>query len=100
MDILIKPLLSVISLILDLFKMCVFGYIILGWLELFKVINPYNRFVYTVHNILFSLVEPALNPIRRFIPSFSGIDLAPVALIIGVYFLQGVIYQIVLKFPG
>lgn len=100
MDILIKPLLSVVSLLLDLYKMCIIAYIILGWLEMFKILNQYNRFVYMVHNILFSLVEPALAPIRRIIPSVAGIDLAPIGLFVVIYFLQSVISQIVLKFPG
>jgi YggT family protein len=100
MDILVKPLLSVVLFIIDLFKMCVVSYIILGWLETFNIVNTYNKFVYTVHNVLFSIVEPFLSPLRRFIPTISGMDLSPIVLFLAIYFVQNVIGQILIKIPS
>lgn len=98
MDILLVPILNCISLILGLYQYVIFAYVILGWLELFKVVNPYSNIVYALHNFLFALVEPALNHIRRLIPLRLGIDISPLILILGIVFIQTMISRITLKF--
>ncbi len=62
--------------------------VVLSWLVAFNVVNTRNRFVYLVGDILFRLTEPALKPIRRLLPSMGGMDLSPVVLILGLYFLR------------
>lgn len=99
MDVILIPLLRVIILAIDLYWWFVVVYVILGWLEQFNVINQYNQFVYNVHTFLFRVVEPALTPIRRILPSLGGIDLSPIVLIFLLYFLQGVLSMLALKFP-
>ena len=44
----------------------------------FKVVNSRNEFVGTIGNTLYLLTEPALRPIRRFIPDLGGIDISPI----------------------
>ncbi len=100
MDILFVPLFTVLIKIVDLYQFLLIIYVILGWLEVFNVINRYNRFVYSLHTILFRLIEPALTPIRRFLPDMGGIDFSPLVLIFGLYFIQGVLEKIVHKFPA
>jgi YggT family protein len=97
MDIIFKPMLDFISAILGLFRWAVILYVIINLLESFKIINPYSQFVYKVHNFLFSVVEPFLESIRRFLPNFGGIDLSPVVLLLFVSLLDGIIYQIIVK---
>ncbi|CAO5676763.1 MAG: hypothetical protein NEHIOOID_00694 [Holosporales bacterium] len=98
MDILLIPILNCISLVLGLYQYVIFAYVILGWLEFFKVVNPYSNIVYALHNFLFSLVEPALNHIRRLIPLRLGVDISPLILILGIVFIQTMISRITLKF--
>jgi YggT family protein len=62
--------------------------VVLSWLVAFNVINTRNRFVYIVGDFLYRVTEPALKPIRRLLPSMGGIDLAPVVLILALYFLR------------
>ena len=100
MDIVLVPLLKVFLSILDLFQMMLFIYIILGWLEAFNIINRYNQFVYTIHNFLFRLIEPFLIPLRRFLPNLGGIDLSPLVILFIVYFIQGIVGQILIRFPA
>ena len=45
----------------------------------------------SVASDLFSLDEPLLRPIRRFIPSMSGIDLSPLVLLLGIFLIQRII---------
>jgi YggT family protein len=66
----------------------VIGSAVLSWLVAFDVVNLRNRFVSTIHDIGERLTTPALKPIRKVIPNLGGVDLSPVALIIGIQFLQ------------
>lgn len=100
MDIILIPLLRVVLLAINLYWWAIVIYVILGWLEQFNVINRYNQFVYNVHTFLFRIVEPALTPIRRVIPDLGGIDISPIILILILYFVQGILIQIALKFPS
>lgn len=97
MDIIFKPMLDFISAVLGLFRWAVILYVIINLLESFKIINPYSQLVYKVHNFLFSIVEPFLAGIRRFLPNFGGIDLSPVVLLLCVSLIDGVISQIMMK---
>ncbi len=62
--------------------------VVLSWLVAFNVVNTQNRFVYMVGDFLYRITEPALRPIRRLLPAMGGLDLSPVVLILGLYFLQ------------
>lgn len=99
MDIILVPLLYVILKILDLFQFFLIVHIAISWLENFNIINRYNRFVYLAQNFFFQIYEPILARIRRFMPNLGGIDLAPLALIFTLYFVQGVLARIIQKFP-
>ena len=64
---------------------------ILSWLIAFNVVNTHNRFVFTVGDALYRLTEPALRPIRRYMPDLGGIDISPVILIFGLIFICNVV---------
>jgi YggT family protein len=98
MDIIILPLLYVINVVLNLYWWAVVVYLVMSWLETFNIINRYNQAVYNLNAFLFRIVEPALIPIRRFLPQLSGIDLSPLVLLIGISFFQRVINLLLLKF--
>lgn len=98
--IILGPLLNVIYDLLSLYKFLLIVYVILSLLESFNVVNKYNTAVYTIHNFLQSITEPLLGSIRRIIPPINGWDLSPLALIFIVYFFQGVILEIIKKFPS
>ena len=48
----------------------------------FNVLDTRNRAVWAIADFFHRLTEPALRPIRRFMPNLGGIDLSPVALIL------------------
>ncbi|MBK8908848.1 MAG: YggT family protein [Rhodospirillales bacterium] len=62
--------------------------VILSWLVAFNVVNTRNRFVYLVGDFTHRLTEPALAPIRRFMPDLGGVDVSPVILILLLYFVR------------
>ncbi len=69
---------------------------VLSWLVAFKIINTSNRFVYTVGDFLHRVTEPALRPIRRFVPYLGGVDLSPIILILALFFIRDLLYDILL----
>lgn len=65
--------------------------VILSWLMAFGVVNPYNPTVRAIWQILSALTEPLLRPIRNLLPNLGAIDISPVVLLLGCFFVQGVI---------
>jgi len=48
----------------------------------FNVLDTRNRAVWAIADFFHRLTEPALRPIRRFLPNLGGIDISPVVLIL------------------
>lgn len=55
--------------------------------------DPYNPIV----RFLYNATEPVLQRIRRVLPlQFSGVDLSPLALLFGLYFIQRLIQRLLM----
>lgn len=68
---------------------------ILSWLVAFNVVNPHNQVVRSIGEFLWRVTEPALAPLRRVLPNLGGIDISPVLLIILLYFIRNLVFEIV-----
>jgi YggT family protein len=66
---------------------------IMSWLVAFGVLNVRNQFIRVVVDMLYRLTEPALRPIRRILPNFGGVDISPVILLLGLYFLESLLHE-------
>jgi YggT family protein len=55
---------------------------IVSLLIAFNVLDTRNRAVWAISDFFHRLTEPALRPIRRFLPNLGGIDISPVVLIL------------------
>ena len=66
---------------------------ILSWLIAFNILNTQNKFVFSVLDATYKMTDPALNKIRRYIPSFGSIDISPVILILLLLFLRNIIFE-------
>jgi YggT family protein len=100
MDILFGPLLAVLIRAIDLYQLFLFAFVVVSWLEIFGILNSYNRIVYSLNTFLFRIIDPALAPIRRFVPNVGGMDISPIILLFVLYFIQGVLVKISDKFPS
>ena len=67
---------------------------ILSWLVAFNILNTQNRFVFSILDTTYKLTDPALNKIRRFIPTFGSIDISPIILILLLMFLRNIVFEI------
>ena len=77
--------------LLSFYKYAIIIYVIISMLISFNIINTNNQFISIIMNFLFRLIEPVLSVIRKFIPNFGSIDIAPVVLIILIEGLQFII---------
>ena len=65
----------------------------MSWLISFNVINTHNRFVHLVGDFFYRITEPALRPIRRFLPNLGGLDLSPIVLILLIWFIRNLLSE-------
>jgi YggT family protein len=94
-----RSILYIILLVLDIYIWLLIAAAVLSWLIAFNVVNTRNRFVYMIADIAYKITEPVLRPIRRILPSFGGLDLSPVVLILLLYFIRDLLFEYVL-FPA
>ncbi|WP_395449433.1 YggT family protein [Aminobacter sp. UC22_36] len=81
-------LIATIDLALSLYWWVIIASAVFSWLYAFNVVNPRNQVVGTIGNMLYRLTEPVLRPIRRLMPDLGGIDISPIILLLGIYFLR------------
>lgn len=97
MDTILIPLIQVISMALQLYVWAIILSAILSWLVAFNVINTSNKFVYMVGDFLYRITEPALRPIRNFLPNLGGIDISPIVVILLIFLAQGILQRIAMQ---
>ena len=95
--IVVGPLIEVTIIAIDIYKWVIIIWIILSWLIAFNVINTHNRFVFAVNHFLYRATEPALRPIRRFVPVIGGLDISPIVLFLALYFAQRILQNLLFQ---
>jgi YggT family protein len=89
----LNPFIDLIANLIHLYKFCIMAWIVLMTLVSFKVINAYQPVVQKIMYALNRLVDPALRPIRKFLPDLGGIDISPVILWLLLDFATEVLYR-------
>ena len=74
--------------ILKLYSYVVLANVVISWLVAFNVLNTQNRFIYSILEMTYRLTNPALNKIRRFLPNLGSLDIAPVILLLLIWFIE------------
>lgn len=67
---------------LQIYTFIIVAYVVLSMLVSFQIVNPRVPIVAKVGQVLFRLSEPALKPIRRFLPTMAGFDFSPIVLLL------------------
>jgi len=80
-----QSLFQILMLLLDVIWFFIIAHVIMSWLINFQVLNLHQQFVAQIWYGLNRLLEPIYRPIRRILPDMSGIDLAPLVALVGVY---------------
>jgi len=85
--VILNPLVTILTTLLRLYFYVVIVSAILSWVSP----DPFNPIVRVVRN----LTEPVFDKVRSAIPftNFSGIDLSPIAVLLGIEFLRMFLVQ-------
>ncbi|MDX2234263.1 MAG: YggT family protein [Hyphomonadaceae bacterium] len=67
---------------------------VLSWLIAFEIVSRRNAFVNQLYSATQRLTEPLLGPIRRIIPPVGGLDLSPIVLILGLLFVERLLFAV------
>ncbi len=86
-----NPFVWLIDTLITLYIWLLIAQAVLSWLLAFGVVNRHNRAVAVIGDFLYRVTEPALRPIRAFLPNFGGIDISPIVLILLLMFLERLI---------
>ena len=86
-------LLGLIVQIINLFQFILIIYIIGTWLVNFNVINTNNRLVFTIMDAMYRLCEPSLHFVRRYLPAFGSLDLSPIVVYLGLWFIKSLLIE-------
>ncbi len=78
-------LFQILMLVLDILWFFIIAHVIMSWLISFQVLNLHQQLVAQIWHMLNRILEPIYRPIRRILPPMSGIDLAPLVALVGVY---------------
>jgi YggT family protein len=77
-----------INEVLTLYWWAVILAAVMSNLVAFGVLDSRNRLVWSIGDFLYRITDPLLRPIRRVLPSFGGIDLSPLILLLLITFVQ------------
>ncbi|MFX6134443.1 YggT family protein, partial [Acinetobacter baumannii] len=77
-----RAILEIVIIILDLYVWLLIASAILSWLIAFNVVNTRNQFIAVVSEFLYRITEPVLRPIRSVVPTFGGLDISPIIVIL------------------
>ena len=84
-----------IDKVIDIYTWIVIAGAIISWLVAFGVINVNNQFIRVVVDLLYRLTEPVLRPIRKILPNLGGVDISPVILLLGLFFIRSLLWEYV-----
>lgn len=93
-----QSLALLIYTVIDIYTWIVIAAAIMSWLVAFGVVNVRNQFIRIIVDLLYRLTEPVLRPIRRILPNLGGVDISPVILLLGLFFVRNLMIEYV--WPG
>ena len=84
---------KILMLVLDVMQFVILAHVIMSWLINFQVLNLRQPLVSQVWDGLTRMLEPLYSQVRRIVPAASGIDFAPLIVLLGVFALRIVLQE-------
>ena len=81
-------LFQILMLLIGVVRTIIIIHFVMSWLISFQVINLRQPIVAQIWDGLNRLLEPIYGPIRRFLPNMGGMDLSPLAALLGIYAIE------------
>jgi YggT family protein len=97
----VNPIIALLLYLIEIYSWVVIAAVIVSWLIAFRVINVSNQFVRSIVSFLYAITEPLFRLIRRVVPSFGGIDVSPIIVLIGLWFLRyAIVWAVINAYIG
>lgn len=90
------PFINLFSAIINIFLFILLINIVLTWLINFDVLDRRNAFVSQIYRGTSALTDPVLAPIRKVLPPLGGMDLSPMVLGLGLFFIRDLMVTLLL----
>lgn len=81
-------IIELLLVLLEIYYWVVIIAVIASWLVQFNAVNAHNPLVRQILEFLYAVTEPVFRPVRQILPPISGIDLSPLVVLLGIWFLQ------------
>ena len=83
-----KAIYLLVFQIINIYEWVVIIHVILSWLISCNILNTQSRFVYGILDFTYRATSPILDKIKNYIPNLGQIDLSPVILLLGIWFIK------------
>ena len=83
-----KAIYFLVFQIINIYEWIVIIHVILSWLVALNILNTQSRFVYSVLNFTYRATSPILDKIKNYIPNLGQIDISPIVLLLGLWFVK------------
>ncbi|HVA34916.1 MAG TPA: YggT family protein [Stellaceae bacterium] len=90
----VVPVIEVVIALINIYWWVVIIAAVFSWLMAFGIIDTRNHVVRMAAGFLYRATEPVLRPIQRFLPSFGGLDISPVIVLLILWFIEMELRQI------
>jgi len=87
---LVSALANLVNLVLVAYMWIIIARAVVSWVSP----DPYNPIV----RFLYRVTEPVLRPIRHRLPMMAGLDLSPMIVLLGIYFLREFLVPVLHRF--
>ena len=83
-----KAIYLLVFQIIRIYEWIVIIHVILSWLVAFNILNTQNRLVYSILDFTYRATSPILDKLKNYIPNLGQIDIAPVVLLLALWFIK------------
>lgn len=80
-------LITIIQWIINLFTLAIFARVILSFAGL-VMRPPHPQWLINLDNLLVSITEPVMAPIRRMLPNMGGLDFTPMVVLVILFIIR------------
>lgn len=87
-------LFQIALMLLNLYWWAVVLAAVVSTLISFNVLDTRNRIVWSIADFLYRVTEPALRPIRRWLPNLGPVDISPLILLVLIYAAEALLGRI------
>jgi YggT family protein len=87
-------IIQLLLLALQVYFWIVIMTVVVSWLVVFDAINTRNKWVFKFCDFLNKATNPVIMRLRKVVPPMGGIDITPMIVIFGIYFLENMLHRL------